>query len=136
MVYDPALYEPEQYQNHQPQYEYQQPQAGPSYSVPEGPFYYDMNGAGPAYALPVLYETQSLPDGQNIDNLGEWTGNADELIEQYVTLTEDAENTGDMGAWTMQAPDVAVSGWDNLARTSFPNLPLDLRMKRCGRLTK
>jgi len=129
MVYDPALYEPEQYQYQQPIYEYQQPQAGPSYSVPEGPFYYDMNGAGPAYALPVLYETQSLPDGQNIDDLGEWTGNADELIEQYVTLTEDTEDTGDMGAWTMQAPDVAVSGWDNLARTSSPNLPLDLRMK-------
>jgi hypothetical protein len=113
MVYDPALYQEEQYQYHQPQYEYQQPQAGPSYSVPEGPFYYDMNGAGPAYALPVVYEPQILPDGLNLEDLGEWSGNAEELVEQWVTLTED------MGEWTMPAPDVAVSGWDNLARKSL-----------------
>jgi hypothetical protein len=122
MVYDPALYEQEQYQNHEPQYEYQQPQAGPSYSVPEGPFYYDMNGAGPAYALPVVYEPQILPDGQNLDGLGEWSGNVERLVEQWVTLTEDMEDTGDtgdMGEWTMQAPDVTVSGWDNLGRKSL-----------------
>jgi hypothetical protein len=119
MVYDPALYQQEPYQYHQPQYEYQQPQAGPSYSVPEGPFYYDMNGAGPAYALPVVYEPQILPDGQNLEDLGEWSGNAEELVAQWVTLTEDTGETEDMGAWTMQAPDVAVSGWDNLARKSL-----------------
>jgi hypothetical protein len=124
MVYDPALYEQEPYQYHQPQYEYQQPQAGPSYSVPEGPFYYDMNGAGPAYALPVVYEPQILPNGQNLEDLGEWSGNAEDLVAQWVTLTEDTGDTEDMGYWTMPAPDVAISGWDNLARTS----PLSNRM--------
>jgi hypothetical protein len=119
MVYDPALYEQEQYQYHQPQYEYQQPQAGPSYSVPEGPFYYDMNGAGPAYALPVVYEPQILPDGQNLEDLGEWAGNAEDLVAQWVTLTEDTGDTEDMDAWTMPAPDVAVSGWENLAGKSL-----------------
>jgi hypothetical protein len=118
MVYDPALYEQEQYQYHQPQYEYeyQQPQAGTSYSVPEGSFYYDMNGAGPAYALPVVYEPQVLPDGQNLDDLGEWSGDWNELVEQCVTFEED---TGDMGEWTMQAPEDAISEWGNLARTSL-----------------
>jgi len=129
MVYDPALYEPEQYQYSQPQHEYQQPQAGPSYSVPEGPFYYDINGAGPAYALPVVYEPPILPDGQNLEALGDWSGNAEELIATWVTMTEDTGDSGDLGEWTMPAPDVAVSGWENLARTSFYTLPLGKEKK-------
>jgi hypothetical protein len=136
MVYDPALedqhYQQQQQQFYQPmpQYPYQDPyghqgqdqsqgqdqgQAGPSYSQPEGAFYYDINGTGPAYAVPVVYEPQGLPDGQSLDDLAlDFTGSLEDLVEQWVTLEEDTTE-GDDG-WTMQAPDLAVSSWDNLAR--------------------
>ena len=125
MVYDPALYQSEQCQ-YQPQYQYQQPQsyehqypAGPSYSVPGEPFYYDVNGTGAAYALPVTFEPYILPDGQSLDDLSlEYSGNVEDLVEQWVTLEEDTGETSGDGGWTMQAPDLAVSDWDNLARMS------------------
>lgn len=85
-----------------------------------------MSGAGPAYALPVVYEPQILPDGQSLDDVAEYSGNLEDLVEQWVTLVEDnGEDTDNMGEWTMQAPDVAVSGWDNLARMSLSPLFID-----------
>jgi hypothetical protein len=61
----------------------------------------------------VVYEPQPLPAGQALEDLAiDFSGSVEDLVEQWVTLEED---TGEgVGEWTMEAPDVAVSQWDNL----------------------
>jgi hypothetical protein len=119
MVYDPALYEQDHYQQYLPQPQYQEYQ----YQMPQTPIYYDISGAGQEYAVPVTYEPQILPDGQSLDDLPqEYNGDVEELVEQWVQMEEDTgEMAGIDGEWTMQAPDLAVSDWDNLDRTSLPS---------------